>query len=181
MLAQLACARMRSLLVLMLAVPVLVAAGCGGGSDTTAPVATPVSKPMKLDAPPPVALRGTYTTTLERADLPADPRPELRGGRAWLMKITRRGGVGDAPSLVLMQPSDDPMEISTVSAAGPDTLKVSNQRCAPYERGGRYTFVTSTYRWRLEGDTLRLRTVKPGCPDKVADTILTSRAWKKQG
>jgi hypothetical protein len=39
--------------------------------------------------------------------------------------------------------------------------------------------VTSAYRWKLEGRALTLTTVKEGCPDKVAETILTSEPWKK--
>jgi hypothetical protein len=40
--------------------------------------------------------------------------------------------------------------------------------------------VTSTYGWKLDGNMLRLTTLKKGCPDKVAQTILTSQPWKKQ-
>jgi hypothetical protein len=39
--------------------------------------------------------------------------------------------------------------------------------------------VSSAYRWDLQGNTLHLITTKPGCPDKVAQTILASEPWTR--
>jgi hypothetical protein len=36
-------------------------------------------------------------------------------------------------------------------------------------------FYDDEYSWKLDGSTLRLATVKNQCPDRVAQTILTSR------
>jgi hypothetical protein len=43
-----------------------------------------------------------------------------------------------------------------------------------------YAFYDNEYRWELSGSTLTLTTVKNDCPDRVAETILTSRPWTKQ-
>jgi hypothetical protein len=40
--------------------------------------------------------------------------------------------------------------------------------------------VASAYRWKLEGDSLRFTTTKPGCPDKVAQTILATERWTRR-
>jgi len=45
---------------------------------------------------------------------------------------------------------------------------------------GEYAFYDNEYRWTLEGSTLALATVKNDCPDRVAETILTSQPWTKE-
>jgi hypothetical protein len=111
--------------------------------------------------------------------VPADAPPELEGQHAWLMKIAKDGGPDNAPSLAIIRPPSDTLEAARLSVSA-DTLTLSNEECAPSDPGGRYTFVTSTYGWKLDGNMLRLTTLKKGCPDKVAQTILTSQPWKKQ-
>ena len=150
----------------------LMFAGCGGsdGGSTSPTTTTPAkAKP----APPPAELVGTYTTTLRPSDLPSPVPPELEGSRRWIVKITKSGGIDDAPTLTITQPGkDDALESSTLSVSG-STLKLSGQECAQPTGGDK--LVSSAYRYTLDGDTLRLTTVKPGCPDKVAETILASR------
>lgn len=146
--------------------------------QTTA-ASSPTPQSVKAGAPPPVELLGTYATTLKRADVPAEPPPELDGQRVWLMKITKDGGPDNAPSLAIIRPPSDELETPRVSASA-DTLTLSNEECAPSDPSGQYTFVTSAYRWKLDGNTLRLTTLKKGCPDEVAETILTSQPWKKR-
>lgn len=166
---------MRPLLVLVL----VGAAGCGGDASKKSAAASPAPTPSaKAAEPPPAELVGTYATTLKEADLPADPPPELADQRAWRMRIARDGGPGNTPSLAIVRPPSDNLELSGLSVSA-DTLTLSQEECAPSDPSGQYTFVTSTYRWSLDGGTLRLTTLKPGCPDKVAQAILTSRPWKK--
>jgi hypothetical protein len=167
-------------MVLVLALPIIAAAGCGGdSSDKTAAASSATPQGDKPGGPPPAQLLGTYATTLKRADVPAGPPPELKSQRAWLMKITKDGGPGNAPSLAIIRPPSDPLEAATLSVSA-DTLTLSKEECAPSDPSGQYTFVTSAYRWTLDGTSLRLTTLKKGCPDKVAQTILTSHPWKKQ-
>jgi len=68
---------------------------------------------------------------------------------------------------------------STSSGPTGDELRLSDEECASPSGGD--TFVKSTYRWKLLGTTLRLTTVKSGCPDKVAETILTAHALRRSG
>ena len=166
--------RLRTL-PLMLVIAGLLAAGCGGGeSDSAAPAKAKKASP----APPPAALIGTYTTTLSKADIPTPTPPELRDQRRWIVRITKDGGVDNAPALTILMPPSEPLESSTLSVSG-DTLTLSREECAPTDPSGKYTLVNSAYRYELDGDMLRLTTVKPGCPDKVAQTILTAGPLKR--
>ena len=57
-----------------------------------------------------------------------------------------------------------------------DTLVLEDEECAAT---GTTTF-NNEYTWELSGSTLTLTTVKNDCPDRVAETILTSHPWAKQ-
>jgi hypothetical protein len=166
---------MRPLPGLALAVSILALAGCGDDSSGKPSPPTASANSVK---PPPKELLGTYATKLRRADLPADVPPELTDQYGWLMKITAKGGVDDGPALTILRPPSDPLEVSKLSVSG-DTLTLSDEECAPSKPGGKETLVTSRYRWKLEGKSLTFTTLKAGCPDKVAETILTSQPWKK--
>jgi hypothetical protein len=124
---------------------------------------------------PPARLLGTYTTTLKKSDLPTPVPPELQGQDRWTLKITKAGGIENAPTLTIVRPPSDVLESSTLSVSG-DTLRLSDEECA---QATGYAIVTSASRWRREGDTLRLTSAKGGCPDKVAQTILTSELWTR--
>jgi hypothetical protein len=171
---------MHSLIGHALVVPVLAVSGCGDASSGKPTAASPTPTALaKAAEPPPAELLGTYATALRSADVPADAPPELAGQHAWLVKISPDGGVDGGPSLAIVRPPSDTLEIAKLSVSG-DTLTLSDEECAPSEPSGKYTFVTSSYRWKLGGTTLRLTAVKKGCPDEVAETILTSRPWKKR-
>jgi hypothetical protein len=60
-----------------------------------------------------------------------------------------------------------------------DRLELRQEECAA-ESGG-YTFHDNEYAWSLEGDTLTIAAVSNACPDRVAETILTSRPWTRTG
>jgi len=58
-----------------------------------------------------------------------------------------------------------------------DRFLLEDEECAQ-DTG--YVFYDNEYSWTLEGSTLTLTTVKNDCPDRVAETILTSNPWTKQ-
>ena len=136
-------------------------AGCGGGSDSGVPE----------------ELIGTYTTTLEAADLPKPSQPEfVDGGLKWNMTIATSGGPDGGPVLELRSTEEGDLEGPSLSVDG-DKLLLKNEECA--QKVG-YVFYDNEYSWKLDGSTLTLTAVKNQCPDRVAETILTSRPWTKQ-
>src|SRR5215210_5481522 len=170
---------MRSRTVLILALALIGPAGCGEDAEPEPAATASPTQRGKTGEPPPSELLGAYATTLKDADVPAKAPPELAGQRKWLMRITKDGGPDNAPALTILRPPSDPLESSRLSTSA-GTLTLHREECAPTDPGGQYTLVTSSYQWKLTGRTLRVTTVKAGCPDKVADTILTARPWTKQ-
>jgi len=170
-------ATVRVLTILVLAAA--LAAGIGCGSDSNKPATDASTTPTATTAAggaPPAELLGSYTASLTKADTASSKAPELQGQDQWKMKITKDGGVDNAPTLTIINPPSDVLESSTLSVAG-NTLTLTGQECA--QASGGYKIVSSSYTWKLDGKTLRLTTAKPGCPDKVAETILTSEPWKQ--
>jgi len=164
--------------MLMLALALVCPAACGNKAEPEpAATASATQAPAKTGEPPPSELLGTYVTTLKDADVPAEAPPELADQRKWLMRITKDGGPDNAPALTILRPPSDPLESSRLSTSA-GTLTLHREECAA---GGQVTLVTSSYRWKLTGGTLRLTTIKAGCSDKVAETILTARPWRKRG
>src|SRR3954454_8959614 len=165
---------------LMVAAALLVAStvGCGGSDEGPTPTQAPsttTKTAASTPATPPAELLGTYATALRASDIPKPAPPEL-ADRKWLLRITPDGGIENAPTLTIVRPPEDVLESSTLSVNG-DKLEVSQQECA-VDTG--YDVVSSTYRWTLEGDALRITPIKIGCPDKVQSTILTSHPWKRR-
>jgi hypothetical protein len=156
----------------LLAVVAVTLVGCGGDEAAT-PTATPAAK----DAGPPAELLGTYTTRLKSTDVPSPAPPELDGQYRWTLRITKDGGPDDKPALTIVRTPDDVLESSAMAATG-DVLKLTGEECA--QKSGD-TIVSSSYRWKREGDSLRLTVVQHGCADKVAETILTAEPWKRSG
>jgi hypothetical protein len=169
------------ILVLPVALATIVCAGCGGSSGDKAPVASSAAKPASAPAAnpglPPSELLGQFTTTLKKADYPANTPVELNGRPRYLMTVTKDGGVDNAPTLgVTWIKPEDQFVHGTLAVSG-GTLTLTDEECAVEPTG----LVTSTYHWKLTGNVLRITTLKPGCTDKVFDAILTSRPWKKRG
>ena len=118
-------------------------------------------------------------TTLEKGDLPDDPPPELvDGGPAWKLTVAETGGPDDGPALVIDSADErvGNLEAPSLRVEG-DHLFLDKEEC--FENGS-YVFYDNEYRWTLDGSTLTLATVKNDCPDRVAETILTSQPWTKQ-
>jgi hypothetical protein len=150
-----------SKLTLVCAVAVLALAGCGGGSESEGAI--------------PAELVGTYTTTLDDGDIPANAPPELEAGR-WELAIGQLEGADAGSYLAIDHPTEGTLEEPGLTIDG-DVLKLKNEECA--QTTG-YAFYDNEYRFELAGSTLTLTTVKNDCPDRVAETILTSNAWTKQ-
>jgi hypothetical protein len=151
----------RSTTAAVLGACVLALAGCGGGSSS--------------DEGVPTELVGTYTTTLEPADIPANAAPELEAGD-WELVIATSGAPDDGPALAINHPTKGNLEAPGLTVDG-DTLKLEQEECA--QKVG-YVFYDNEYSWKLDGSTLTLTTVKNDCPDRVAETILTSHPWMRQ-
>jgi hypothetical protein len=139
---------------------VVALAGCGGGSSSETV---------------PSELVGTYATTLTAADIPSNAAPELEAGD-WELVIATSGAPDDGPALVINHPTKGNLEAPGLTVDG-DTLKLEQEECAA---NGETAFYDNEYSWELTGSTLTLTTVKNDCPDRVAETILTSHPWTKQ-
>jgi hypothetical protein len=146
--------------IAFVALLVFAMSGCGG-SDSEKGV--------------PADLVGTYTTTLQPADIPADAAPELEAGD-WELVIATSGAPDDGPALAINHPTKGNLEAPGLTVDG-DTLKLEQEECA--QKVG-YVFYDNEYSWKLDGSTLTLTTVKNDCPDRVAETILTSNSWTKE-
>ena len=143
-----------------------LAAGCGGGGSSES-----------AGGPAPQQLVGTYVTTLEQGDVEAaGSPPEIAGAdRSWTLRILNTGGPDNGPVLVIEQKTAGNLEAPSLRVAG-DRLLLRNEECAA---GGQYKFYDNEYRWKLSGKTLTITPVTNHCSDRVALTILTSRAWTK--
>jgi hypothetical protein len=138
----------------------LALSGCGG-SDSEEGV--------------PSELAGAYVTTLEDEDVPANAPPELEAGR-WELAIGELEGADAGSFLAIDNPTKGTLEEPALTVDG-DVLKLMDEECA--QTTG-YAFYDNEYRFELSGATLSLTTVKNDCPDRVAETILTSNPWTKQ-
>jgi hypothetical protein len=151
----------RSLVLLVAAGTLALVVGGCGGSDSEEGV--------------PSELAGTYVTTLAASDLPANAPPELEAGR-WELAIGALEGADKGSFLAINHPTEGTLEEPELTVDG-DVLQLNDEECAQ-ETG--YVFYDNEYSWSLEGSTLTLATVKNDCPDRVAETILTSNAWTKK-
>jgi hypothetical protein len=139
---------------------IIALGGCGGSSS---------------DDGVPAELLGSYRTTVEQGDIPPNAGPALGPG-AWNMVIAASGGPHGGPVLALKGPDNETLEGPDLAVDG-DRLKLLDEECE--EKSG-YVFYDNEYGWILEGSTLTVTTVKNQCPDRIAETILTSRPWTKQ-
>jgi len=141
--------------------------GCGGDSADNS-------------GAPPDELVGTYNTTLRTSDVAGNDAPELKAadGNKWILRIGSTGGPDDGPFLAIDVAEGDNLEAPSLRVEG-DRLMLNDEECA--RPGGGYDFYDNEYTWSLDGDNLVIETVKNQCPDRVAETILTSRPWTKSG
>ena len=151
---------MKAIVLALAATAAVVLVGCGGNGD---------------DAAFPPGLAGTYVTTLESEDIPANAPPELEAGR-WELAIGELEGAEAGTFLAINHPTEGTLEEPGLTVDG-DVLQLNDEECA---QPSGYVFYDNEYRWELSGSTLTLTTVKNDCPDRVAETILTSAPWSKQ-
>src|SRR3954451_5464363 len=142
-------------------------AGCGSsgssGDKTTSTAST------AAEGPPPPALVGTYTTTLKKSDLPPNPASELTNhAERWQLRIATTGGNAGGPAFTIVNPTLGALESPTSAVTG-SSVALHKEECAADS-----STVDSFYTYTLSGKQLTFKTVKNGCSDKVAETILTS-------
>ena len=152
----------RALLSLLGGLVALAVCGCGG-SDS------------EEGLPP--ELVATYTTTLDESDIPPNSAPELTAGE-WKLVIAATGAADGGPVLAIEHPVEGTLEGPGLKVDG-DRFLLEQEECAAGPDGST-AFYDNEYSWTLEGSTLTLATVKNDCPDRVAETILTSQPWTKQ-
>jgi hypothetical protein len=145
-----------SCLVVVAALP-----GCGAGGN---------------DEGVPAELVGTYTTTLEQSDIPANASPALEAGE-WKLVIATSGAPDGGPALSIKPSTQGNALEAPGLTVDDDRLKLEQEEC---EQKTGYVFYDNEYSWKLDASTLTLTTVKNDCPDRVAETILTSHPWTKQ-
>jgi predicted double-glycine peptidase len=102
------------------------------------------------------------------------------GGPDWTLTIATKGGPGGGPALTIASGQESDALTSAKLGVSGNTLFLHGEECGN-KAGTKTTFVESEYRWNLSGKTLRLTSVKNGCPDKVDQTILTAKPYTKQG
>ena len=158
----------------------LGASACGGSGTPTAGTATSAgtgSEASTAGAIPPELL-GTWATTLKAADIPANAPEELKNAATkWQLVIAQTGGTDNGPVLSIVNPELGQLEGPTLQVQG-NELKLLQEECAA---SGDVQFFDNTYSYQVQDGTLRITTVDNQCADRVAETILTSEPWTKQG
>jgi hypothetical protein len=154
---------------IVIAAALVTAAGCGSDDDGGKGGGAPTS------AKAPNQLVGSYTTRLERSDLPPKPAPELADSLSWKLTIANSGAVGGKPAFTISDPQRGTLESSSFGVDG-DRIHLRREECAA---GGTEHFYDNEYRYELAGKRLTLTKARNKCPDRVAETILTSRPWTK--
>ena len=93
--------------------------------------------------------------------------------------IATSGAPDDRPALAINNPTKGNLEAPRGLTVDGDRFLLDNEECAAGP-DGQCAFYDNEYSWKLTGSTLTLTTVKNDCPDRVAETILTSGPWTKQ-
>ena len=165
-------AKPRGLTVAALLIGALAGCGSSGSSEKKTTSTTSGAS----EGPPSATLVGTYTTTLKKSDLPPNPAPELTNhAKRWQLRIATTGGPAGGPAFTIVNPTLGPLESPTVGVTG-STVALHKEECAANN-----STVDSFYSYTLSGKQLTFKTVKNGCSDKVAETIITSEPWVKSG
>ena len=161
-----------------LAIPVLVlvvvSAGCGG-SDDSSQVTTARTAAAKKPAAMPRELTGAWTTKLRKRDVP----PSVHLANPFSVTIAPNGGVDGAPSLTLANAQEALEGETSTPVIDGDTITLRHEGC--FVEGSGYRFYDNVYRYAISGDRLTFTVVKNACKDRVAESILTARAFKRSG
>ena len=143
-------------------------AGCGSSSSSSS--SSPTQPKPPAGGPAPASLVGVYKTQLTKSDLAGNRAPELQVAPGWKLTIRRR-------SLTLTNATAGELESPQIAVSG-DTIVLKQEECAA---GGTTHFYDNVYRFSQSGKTLRFTKVRNSCADRVAETILTSEPWTRQG
>jgi hypothetical protein len=150
----------------------LVPAACGGSDE---PSAATTARPVAAEkrAAIPRELIGTWTTKPGKGDVPA----KFHLANRFSVTISPNGGVDGAPSFTLAD-SEEPIEgeTSTPVVTG-DTITLRHEGC--FVEGSGYRFYDNVYRYVISGDRRSFTVVKNGCKDRLAESILTTRAFTR--
>ena len=154
---------------------VALALGACGSDDSDKGATATTARPAGGPAPP--ELVGTYTITLQGANLPpAKPKELADALGVWTLRIANVGGIDDGRLLSLSGPKGQLEGPSFV--VSDHTITLLHEECAA---GGDTKFYDNIYRWQLSGRTLRFTTVSNRCSDHVAQTLLTVKPWVRKG
>jgi hypothetical protein len=148
---------------LLMSVAAVLLSACGGGSNG--------------DEAIPSELVGNSSMTLDQSDIPPNSPPELLSGEYELV-IATEGAADGGPVLAINHSVEGNLEGPGLRIDD-DRFVLEDEECAAGPDGS-YAFYDNEYRWTLEDSTLTLATVKNECPDRVAETILTSNSWTKE-
>ena len=172
---------MRVRMVLAAVAATALVAGCGGGGEkkekpaipAETPVNDPAVKPEKSGAPQ--ELLGQYEVNIPEEELPTDAPEQLSTvSDVWTVTLAETGGPGDGPAFSIANGQAEPIETSNFQVKG-DRIIVKEQTCAATGEP-----VNSEWTYELSGDELTLSDPKDACPDKIAETILTSKPLTKK-
>jgi hypothetical protein len=118
--------------------------------------------------------------SLKPSDVPRSPPPELTDhAKHWTMKVVTSGGPSGGPALVLINDALGSLEQPDLEVNGSHFV-LRHEECASTSGPAPYTYVSSEYSWSLVGDELGISTIRIGCPDHVASTLLTAEPWQKR-
>jgi hypothetical protein len=149
----------------------LVLGGCGSSDRPGSGGAKPAA-----GGPAPPSLVGTYTTTLTERDLASNRAPELSESPSWTLTIANTGGSGSGHALALTNKSAGGLEAPDFAVSA-DRIVLKKEECGA---GGTTHFYDNEYRFTQTGKALRFTRLRNSCPDRVAETILTSEPWTKR-
>jgi hypothetical protein len=170
----------RKVAVLIAGVAVLVPAvsGCGSNSKQSIQPAvetSPAAQSSLLGGPAPASLVGTFTTTINRKDAAAAPKPDEMPIGSWTLVIDNSGGpnhfralgIGDADNARVVYGFGVKGNLLSMGCVDDQGLPASG---------------SESYTWSVEGTTLSLKPSSAPCKqgDPNHPVILTSHPWTKQ-
>ena len=147
-------------------------AGCGSSSKSSSSAQSGAA-----DGPAPPSLVGVYTTKLTKRDLTRNRAPELQEAPGWTLTISNSGGSSGGHALTIANVKAGALEAPEFVVTDHRIL-LKHEECAA---GGATHFYDNEYRFAQAGTTLRFTKLLNSCPDRIAETVLTSEPWKKQG
>jgi hypothetical protein len=172
---------MRVRMVFVAIAAAALVAGCGGGEKkqekpaktAETPTNNPPVEPKKSGAPQ--ELLGQYEVKIPETDLPSEAPEDLATVTdVWVVTLAETGGPGDGPAFSIANGQAEPIETSSFQVKG-DRIILTDETCAAEGKP-----VDAEFTYELSGDELTLSSPKNTCPDKLSETILTSKPLTKR-